>query len=41
MNKNPPKRYREIGEDNRMVGVIRFYILPIRIMCYMPENRPN
>ena len=30
MNKNPQKRYREIGEDNRMVAVIRFYILRSR-----------
>nr|DAS95463.1 MAG TPA: hypothetical protein [Caudoviricetes sp.] len=30
MNKNPQKRYREIGEDYRTIGVIRFYILRSR-----------
>ena len=42
MNKNPQKRYREIGEDNRMVAVIRFYILlPSRKNVLLIQTRKN
>lgn len=26
MNKNPQKRYREIGEDGRMVAIVRIIL---------------
>lgn len=41
MNKNPQKRYREIGEDNRMVAVIRFYILRSRKNVLLIQTRKN